>query len=204
MKITMKLFAAYLLLFLSACSTSKKTVHKEEINRDSIFQKQIDSLLQVQKETVIIYEKKWEEARKNKVEFDNPCPTMPNIDSSCNKDSLVQVIRAQDQLLQSMDNEVRLNADGSINAKGRIKYLNTEWTRSEQEKSFWQQKYDSLNKVHSEEKVQVVERVVTKDKQVTRWQLSLLFILIAFVAGCFFWNWKGNTLKQFFGKISIY
>lgn len=181
-----------LTVILCSCSVHKNISQSKSVTTADLDYLK-DSMLQVQKELAITYEKKLDEARKNKVEFAAPCPTMPNIDSACNHDSLVQVIRAQNDLLQSMQNEIEVNADGSFKAKGRIQFLNTEWKKSESEKSSWENKYDSLYKVHSEEKAQVVTVTEIKDKIVKRTFIPWWVWLIC--AGVLVVGWKLGKIK---------
>lgn len=112
-----------LLLMAASCATVKEVV-KTETKIDSAAARQRDSLLfeSIKKEAE--YKKQLKEASKTSVLFKEapPCPDV-KIDSTCNRDSLVKIIKQLQAVNANQRNTIKMNADGSWQAAGQIAAL---------------------------------------------------------------------------------
>lgn len=121
---------------LASCS-SQKHITTQETRVDSSVYHVRDSFNLVIKSLTTSYEKKLIEARKTSVRFETiPCPEQViNIDSACNKDSLIAKIKQQAKYINSLQNTVKVNADGSTEYTGRIAEVQTSLDKTESELS---------------------------------------------------------------------
>ena len=117
----MKALTLILIVLLAVCCTSQKHIVTDTTKYDSTAIRKSDSLsLEINKLTQS-YEKLKTEAAKTKIVFqDVPCPDVV-IDSTCNQDSLIKLIRQQEKYIKSLKNTVKVNADGSYSLQGQVK-----------------------------------------------------------------------------------
>jgi transcription elongation factor Elf1 len=199
----------FIVISFTGCGVSKKSVRRQLIQKDSSYSKVVDSLMSVKKLDSVHYETLLKQTRESGVIFDQTkCPPLVNIDSACNRDSAIKVIRILQGQLEAAQNTVEFYENGVLKkATGKIASANVKVESLQKEISDYKRQIDSLVNIKSKVEVKTETKIETKDRYVTRWSLSFLFILIAFILGCIFWNWKGNGIKgiakKFFGKVTL-
>lgn len=180
------LFIITLALFYS-CSTVKE-VTKEVVKYDSSYIRKTDSLNLQLISLKTKYEKLKVDASKTGVIFkDVLCPDV-KIDSSCNQDSLVKIVKQQQEYIKSMSNTIKVNADGSKEFRGQIESFsqdiyNLEVTLNQMEfdNMNLRQVNDSLsaeiNKFNSHTDISI------KRKWFTGFGMWIIFLVIGYVVG---------------------
>jgi len=117
-----------------SCKTTKHIV-SDTTKYDSTAIRKADSLSIEISKLSQSYEKLKTEAAKTKIVFqDVPCPDVV-IDSTCNTDSLVKLIRQQEKYIRSLKNTVKVNADGSYELQGQVKEFQASLDKVEKETS---------------------------------------------------------------------
>lgn len=194
-----------ILLFLATCFLTsgcgyQRKLQKLSHEKDSVVTSIRDSTSHVISEIKKTHDSETKQLKNTIAEFDyTPCPDVV-IDSNCNKDSLVKIIRILEARVREQNSTIKVNADGSYELQGKIRSLNFINEFFSKENDVLWKRNDSLSKVKQENKTQVTETVKTKDVQ-TKVKFPWWLIAIGFVGGCFFWNFLGNGLKSVAGLI---
>jgi hypothetical protein len=176
------------LLFLAACS-SQKHITTQQTHIDSLSTHVKDSFNAVINKLTASYEKKLVDARKTNVVFKEVrCPTLPKIDSSCNKDSIVAAYNRLAAYAATLKNTVKINADGSAEYEGQIASVSLDLEKTQQELSKVSQENSYLSHVRDSLSTELL--LVKSAKQVDKKSSFLSGIgfiialaLIAFVIG---------------------
>lgn len=145
----MRLIIPIVILLLASCRTSKNIQTRTD-NLDSLSVLIKDSMTRVLEEQSEAYNRHIEELIKSGVTFED-CPPCMNRDSILNLlDSAgrtrFRVIEQQERI-RELQNKVRINADGSIEAEGRIKSAMLAKSRTDDELRTMERRYDSLQRV---------------------------------------------------------
>ena len=188
-----------MVLFVTTCilagCTSTKQISKSSTKVDSTASKEKDEEIRVLKAENDRLNAEINRMQYSTVVFDSTkCPpTQLIIDSTCNVDSVKQVLERQFQ------NQVKIYSDGTIEAKGNLKSANFQLLQQiklAQEKS---KLADSLSKALTAEKANVKKVVEVKEKEVKRtvfpgfmWGL----LLIAFGGGYYVRGRFGNIFTN--------
>lgn len=198
---------------MSSCKTQKQSFVSKS-NTDSLYQAWRDSVAKETSEKESLHKKELEESKKANVVFKSfPCPVCPDavIPKDCDKDSLVKRIRQLEGVTRQKENKIEFYENGALkSAQGEIESANYNYESAMTELETMREKYELQVHVNDSLKAELNKKTEVKTKQVTRsagiswWPWILMLLVIAFIAGCIFWNSKGNALKQFFGKISIH
>lgn len=119
--------------FMFSCKVTKD-VATEKIIVDSSYKRKFDSSIAVNSRMKSSYERQITDLKKNKVQFQKcpPCPAV-HIDSTCNKDSMVKIIRQLEAIVASQKQKIKINADGSIEAEGQIASISADMQKIESE-----------------------------------------------------------------------
>jgi len=177
--IAIVLVSALILSFLS-CKTSKHITTSVATVDSSVLKEKIDSLHLLITELYRL-QSEIKELQYAGVVFDSSqCPpTQFVIDKNCNVDSIMRI-------LDSYRNRVKILADGTIEAEGKLKsafYTKDKLTRTIAE---LQRTIDSLHNVKQAEKIDYKQKIVTVYREVKRSFFSQWWMwLIVFVAGCY-------------------
>lgn len=184
------IIAVSMILTLMSCGVHKNTTTTRGTT-DSLVEREREKFLHQRSELIQMHEKELKEARSNTVTFEDaiPCPDVV-IDAGCNDDSLVKIIRQLEARLRDAKNTIRMNADGSIDAQGRIRSANATADKWSREVDSLGRRNDSLVKENENLKAQVSKKQVTSHTVKTRININWLLLAIAFVAGCLFWKNK--------------
>lgn len=176
-------FIILVMVLLASC-TSTKQVSKQTTTVDSSYIKELESwnkMLITENERLNVEN---HELQYNSVEFDSTdCPpTQIIIDERCNVDSITAVLRDQ------FASTVKIHADGTIEAKGRLVRANASMQKLQKFVFEQSRTIDSLKKVKQKETVKTVTKTEYKDKYVKRsfmtgWWLWLLFFLAGVFVG---------------------
>lgn len=164
------------IILLSMCMISCRTVKevaKTETLIDSAAIVERDSLIEANKEITARYEAVKRENEFGGITFNNPPDSIP-----------------------CPENEVKIHADGSMEAKGNIRSALKTKEKTEKLTVDWQSRYDSLAQVKSKSDTKVIQKTFTTTKYVERglpfWYIVLIGV-ICFIIGCMFWykyGWK--------------
>jgi len=114
------------ILFLYSCTTVKEVTKTVSVV-DSSAIKTRDSLLSVVNQMIVTHNQELRELRNTGIIFDNDCDTI-FLDQliGCNIDSLIKIIRSQ-------KNKIKILADGSIEAEGKIKSVRSNMEKTEKQ-----------------------------------------------------------------------
>lgn len=126
---------------------------------DSVSKSTYDSLNRVHEATIAMYERMIHDSTSTDVVFENkPCPNIDSIYSILDSAGKARVeIWKKDQQINDLRNKLKVNADGSFEAEGRIKSYRTTTEKYIQENSTLRHEKDSLNNV-----------IKTKDDQLSK------------------------------------
>lgn len=172
--------------------------------------KESDSLRNVINDLKIRHEKELKEAAKTGVVFDErDCPPVV-IPESCPKDSLVKLIAALYKQISSMSNKIKINADGSIEAEGKIKSAYSDKEKLEKENTELALRNEEQARLIQKQQTEFEALQKQKSKAVTRSSFPWILLLISLSVGLIieyktkilrrtlslFKNKNKNTMKQ--------
>lgn len=194
------LFTA-LLVFLSSCRTTQKTVTKSETNKDSMALVEANKRLEKMAKERERLESKLSQWEQTKVDF-QPCPPPVNLDSlrevlttsGCDPNDIESLRK---ELTRTQSKYQRL-ADGSLIIEGNLASVTEAKEKLEdttkdliKENS---ELVDSLNSAYT----QLTEEKKEASKDLTRklpYDWYLLFFVIGVAAGMWVWNKWGAKIK---------
>ena len=168
---------------LQSCQTQKHITSEKVITDSTAIKIKSDSI-RILKNTVAQLEVVIHELKNSTVQFDTTdCPpTKIEIPEDCNTDELVAIINR-------LNNRVKIYADGTIEAEGRIRNANVLKELQEKLTATLKEKYDSLAIELQAEKQNVKKETVTKEKVVERKVMTGLawwLIGFSFIGGILF------------------
>lgn len=175
------LFLLFLMILLAGC-TSTKQVAKQTKTVDSSYIKQLEESVRVLQSENSHLSSEIHELLFNSVEFDstNCPPTQIIIDERCNADSIRAILEAD------FSNEVKIHADGTIEAKGQLRRASASLQKIQQVIAEQSRTIDSLRSLKQEEKIRTITKTEYKDKYVktsflSQWWLFPAGMLFMFV-----------------------
>lgn len=191
-----------LLLLMAGCGTEKKLLReKSKTDSSTISNLQTENRSLKQENTRL--ESELRQAQYAGVIFDStPCPPVNTpaivVDGRCNVDSVKQALQAFYGSL--FESRVKVYADGTIEARGRLKSANYTLLMQQRIIAEKDSRIDSFATALASEKknVKTVDVVVEKEKK-RSWPW-LLFIF-CFLAGIAFWHRFGYQVKLFLKHI---
>lgn len=172
------LFMILVMILLASC-TSTKQVAKQNKSVDSSYVKQLEESVRVLRLENSHLSSEIHELLFNSVEFDSTeCPpTQIIIDERCNADSIRAILEAD------FSNEVKIHANGTIEAKGQLRRASASLQKIQQVIAEQSRTIDSLRSIKQEEKVRTITKTEYKDKYVKTSFLSQWWL---FPAGMLF------------------
>ncbi len=182
---------------LTSCASVSKNLSTSQSSYDSSYMAQLENNLKEERARRQHLENELREQQFASVTFnDRPCPPTVIIDSNCNKDSMAKVVEEQRKIIESKSNEVEILADGTIKAKGDLKYAN--YSRDKLAKRIFaildSISYLKNNKANNS--VSVKTETKTLEKQVVKWRIPWLLFALCFIAGCIFWHYLGGKIRR--------
>lgn len=168
---------------LSSCHVSRNvsTAHQTV---DSVAKSSYDSLQHVYEATVAFYEKITHDSTTTDVVFENdPCPNIDSIYAILDSAGKVRFeVMLKDQQIKELKNKLKVNADGSFEAEGRIKSYRTTAEKYINENASLRHEKDSLNRViKSKEdqlsKVSDTKTIVVKKTFIPWWLWLIIGVL---------------------------
>ncbi len=176
---------------LTSCASVSKNLSKSQSSYDSSYVAQLENNVTAERARRQHLENELREQQFASVTFnDRPCPPTVIIDSACNEDSMVKVIEEQKKIIESKSNEVEILADGTIKAKGDLKYANYSRDRLTKQISDLLDTISYLKNKKTSTGVSVKTETETLEKQVVKWRIPWLLFALCFIAGCIFWHYK--------------
>jgi hypothetical protein len=182
--------AACLLISFFSC-TSTKHVTKAETKYDSTYVETLRDSIRVQAIEMARLELIIRENQFSSVTFDSTrCPKIhfPAGAALLNKDSIQILITDLNNAISGLNNRVKVYADGTIEASGRLKQAN--YTKETLARTVMQlnRLIDSLRVVNAEKKVQIqtvtITREVRKKTSVFNlWWLISIGLVVGFIMG---------------------
>lgn len=166
-----------MIALLSSCrvsrnvSTSRQTV-------DSVARSSFDSLQHVYEATIAFYERMTHDSSTTDVVFENePCPNIDSIYAILDSAGKARFeVMLKDKQIRELKNKLKVNADGSFEAEGRIKSYRTTAEKYIQENSSLRHEKDSLTQV-----------IKTKDDQLSKTaEVKMLVVKKTFIP---WWIW---------------
>lgn len=175
-----------LVVILFSCTTTK-SVQKNSTSTDLTNVQELRDSIHMLESEVETLSQTINESEYVSAEFDSTkCPDirLPGCPAMLNKDSVNQLIADLNNAISGMRNQVKISADGSVEANGRLKSVKYQKDKQEQTISELQRTIDSLKSVQQISTVSVKtntssEHMELKRKLLTNWWLYLL----AFVLG---------------------
>lgn len=168
----------------SGCKTTKD-IQTAKATFDSTYIKKSDSLLKINSRLKTTYEKQISDLKKNTVKFVNPppCPTV-KIDSTCNQDSMVKIIRQLEAIIASQKNTIKVNADGSYELQGQLRSFQLLQDRKEKQVDSMTIDYNSLQRFKDSVAASKTTVTTSTVKKIKRSFLnSFGFWALLFIAG---------------------
>jgi len=184
------------IILLSGCTTEKKLL-RQRVKQDSSTITELQQQVKLTKQENTRLESELRQAQYSGVIFDStPCPPVNppaiHVDSSCNVDSVKNDLQAYYSSL--WQNKVKVLANGTIEAQGRLKsaiYTNTLLQKVISER---QSRIDSFSSALAKEKQNIKTVEVVKDK----WKKTAFpwwWLALAFIAGAVVWHRFGYQIK---------
>lgn len=154
---------------LNSCAGTKEVVKTVSIV-DSSYAKKYDSVTKRFSEMRASYQRQLNEAKKSQVKFEKvPCPpSIINIDSLCQFDSLVKIIVQQENYIKSLKNKVTVLADGSVQYEGQIKSAKAETQRAEQSRNYIEQRFYDSTRVSDSLRRELSKKDSLSSKEIKR------------------------------------
>jgi hypothetical protein len=155
------LFALLLMILLASCTSTKQVV-KQTTSIDSSYIKQLEESVRVLQSENSHLSSEIHEMLFNSVEFDstNCPPTQIIIDERCNADSIRAILEAD------FSNEVKIHANGTIEAKGQLRRASASLQKIQQVIAEQSRTIDSLRSLKQHETVRTITKTEYKDKYV--------------------------------------
>jgi hypothetical protein len=191
------MFSCIIMAMLSGCGPATKNITKTSTDQQVSEKKISDSLTRVITDMKARYESEKKESEYTGIKFQDcpPCAAV-TIDSTCNSDSLVKIIRILESVIISKSNELSVAADGSIKASGQLKSYFVSKEKTEKKLLEVQHTNDSLRQVINQQdkqtKTTTVEKIVEK-KRGWPWWIWIVAVII-FISGCVFWQKFGKRI----------
>lgn len=172
------LFVVLVFILLAGC-TSTKQVAKQTKSVDSSYVKLLEESVRFLQSENTYMNTRINELLFNSVEFDstNCPPTQIIIDERCNADSIRAILEAD------FSNEVKIHANGTIEAKGQLRRASASLQKIQQVIAEQSKTIDSLRSLKQEEKIRTITKTEYKDKYVKTSFLSQWWL---FPAGMLF------------------
>lgn len=193
MKITSKILLISLLSWLLTSCTSTKDLHTVTVNKDSIYAETLKDSIRVIKSEKSVLEQELRESQFASVIFDSTrCPKIvfPVGVALLNKDSIQRLVTDLNNAIDGLNNKVKVFADGSFEANGRVKKANYSIDRLGRLILERDATIDSFKQVLSKKKTEVKTDTTTNDlhKKTSffSWWIILIIAILSFVGGIFF------------------
>lgn len=179
------IYLLILFILATSCHTSR-SISTDHSTVDSVSKSKYDSLNRVHEKTVAEFQSFKHDSTTTDVIFDNdPCPNLDSLRlilDSAGKANLDKFISSTEEQIRVLKNKLKVNADGSFEAEGRIKSYRTTNEKINQENVRLSHERDSLNRLVKEKEDQLSKTADSKKTVVKKtfipWWLWGLIILL--------------------------
>lgn len=187
-------------LTVASCGTTKKAFEKSTVIYDSTVSVELRDSLSVLQKSYERLQQEYNESQYNTVTFDTSSAALvaeisdlKKMVANCDPDAIARL----NSIIAGLESRVKLNADGSIEASGRLRSANADYRKLLKTNVEISRENDSLRTqlAKKETGVRTVTETVTKTKKVTRfpwwWWLFVAVFVISLA-----WHGRKHFVKH--------